>query len=170
VGGVEMTVKFSLRPALPADVPDVLRLIRGLAEYERLLHEVTVTETDLREALFGQQPRIHATLAAVDGKSVGLALCFYTFNTFKGRPTLFLEDLFVEPQYRGAGIGLALMRHVAQRAVAEDCRRLEWRVLNWNQPSIDFYERLGAELIDDWQTRQLSGDALVSLAKGTSHG
>jgi hypothetical protein len=141
-----------------------------LAAYERLLHEVTVTETDLQQALFGPQPRIHATLAEADGRSVGLALFFYTFNTFKGRPNLFLEDLFVDPEYRGAGIGLALMRHVAQRAVAEDCRRLEWRVLNWNQPSIDFYERLGAELIDDWQTRQLSGDALVSLAKGTSHG
>ena len=100
-------------------------------------------------------------------RPVGLALFYYTLNTFKLRPNIFLEDLFVDPAYRGSGIGLALMRHLAQRAVAEGCGRLEWRVLKWNQPSIDFYRRLGAERIDDWHTKQLSGDALVALAKGT---
>jgi GNAT superfamily N-acetyltransferase len=159
-----------LRPAAPTDVPEVLRLIRALAEYERLLDEVTATEADLRDALFGPLPRIHAVLAEVDGKPVGLALFYYTFNTFKARPGIFLEDLYVEPAHRGAGIGLAFMRHLARRAIAEHCGRIEWRVLNWNQPSIDFYQRIGAEPMSDWQTRQLGGDALVALAKGTAYG
>jgi GNAT superfamily N-acetyltransferase len=161
---------FLLRPATPGDVPEVLRLIRGLAEYERLLHEVTATEAELRDALFGSVPRAHAVIAEVDGAAVGLALFYYTFNTFKLRPNIFLEDLFVDPGYRGSGIGLALMRHLAQRAVAERCGRIEWRVLNWNQPAIDFYERLGAKPVDSWHIKQLSGDALAALAKGPSHG
>ncbi|HYZ24781.1 MAG TPA: GNAT family N-acetyltransferase [Rhodopila sp.] len=155
---------FTLRDAAPADLPAIVRLIRGLAEYERLLHEVTVTEADLRPALFGPQPRLQATLAEVGAERVGLALFYYTFNTFKARPNIFLEDLFVEPAHRGKGIGLALMRHLARKAVAEGCRLLEWRVLHWNQPSIDFYERLGARAMQDWQTRQLDGDALAALA------
>jgi GNAT superfamily N-acetyltransferase len=159
-----------LRPATPPDVPQVMRLIRGLAEYERLLHAATATEADYHEALFGPVPRTHAILADVDGRSVGLALFYYTFNTFKARTNIFLEDLFVDPAHRGTGVGLALMRALAQRAVAENCGGIEWRVLNWNQPAIDFYQRLGAKPIDAWHTRQLGGDALVSLAKGTSHG
>jgi GNAT superfamily N-acetyltransferase len=159
-----------LRPAAAADVPDILRLVRGLAEYERLLHEVTATEAELDNALFGSAPRGHAVIAEVDSVAVGLALFYYTLNTFKLRPNIFLEDLFVDPKYRGSGIGLALMRHLAQRAVAEGCGRIEWRVLNWNQPAIDFYERLGAEPIEAWHTKQLRGRALVALAKGLSDG
>jgi GNAT superfamily N-acetyltransferase len=165
-----MTPDPTLRLAAPTDVPSVLRLIRGLAEYERLLDEVTATEAGLHEALFGPLPRAFAILAEVDGAAVGLALFYYTFNTFKLTRNIFLEDLFVDPTYRGSGIGLALMRELAKRAVVENCGRIEWRVLNWNQPSIDFYQRLGAEPIDDWHTKQLSGDALVALARGTSHG
>jgi GNAT superfamily N-acetyltransferase len=165
-----MTPNPTLRPATSADIPDILRLIRGLAEYERLLHEVTATEAELRDTLFGPLPRAHAILADVDGEPVGLALFYYTLNTFKLRPNIFLEDLFVDPAHRGAGIGLALMRYLAQRAVAENCGRIEWRVLNWNQPSIDFYQRLGAEPIENWHTKQLHGDALVALAKGIPHG
>ncbi|MDR3532466.1 MAG: GNAT family N-acetyltransferase [Rhodopila sp.] len=165
-----MTPSVTLRPARPDDTPDILRLIRALADYERLADEVTATEHDLHEALFAPRPHAHAILAETAGKPVGLALFYYTFSTFKARPNIFLEDLFVEPAHRGTGIGLALMRTLAQRAVAENCRRIEWRVLNWNQPSIDFYQRIGAEPIDDWHTRQLGGDALVSLAQGTSHG
>jgi GNAT superfamily N-acetyltransferase len=161
---------FTLRPAIPSDIPDVLRIIRALAAYERLSHAVTATEADLQAALFGASPRIHADLAAVDGAVVGMALYYYTFNTFAARPNIFLEDLFVDPAHRGGGIGLALMRLVAQRAVAEDCRRVEWRVLDWNQPAIDFYQRLGAKTVLDWQTRTLSGSALVALARGTSDG
>jgi GNAT superfamily N-acetyltransferase len=165
-----MTRDVVLRPAAPGDGPEVLRLIRALAEYERLLHEVTVTESELHEALFGPLPRIHAIVAEIDGGPVGLALFYYTFNTFKLRPNIFLEDLFVDPAHRGTGIGLALMRSLAQLAVTENCGRIEWRVLNWNQPSIDFYHRLGAQPIESWHTLLLRGDALVSLAKGTSHG
>jgi GNAT superfamily N-acetyltransferase len=165
-----MIPTFTIRPAVPADIPSVLRLVRALAEYERMLHEVTATETDLHEALFGPLPRAHAVLADVDGDPVGLALFYYTLNTFKLQPNIFLEDLFVDPAHRGSGIGLALMRHLAQRAVAENCGRVEWRVLNWNQPSIDFYHRLGAQPIQNWHTLLLGGDALVSLAEGTSHG
>ena len=168
--GMSGAAAFSLRPAMRPDVPEVLRLIRALAEYERLLDQVTATEAALQEALFGVRPRIHADLAEVDGRVVGLAVFYYTFNTFRLCPNIFLEDLFVEPAHRGSGIGLALMRGLARRAVAETCGRLEWRVLNWNQPAIDFYERLGAKPVRSWQTRTLSGDALAALARGTSHG
>jgi len=161
---------FTLRPATPSDLPEIVRLLRALAEYEHLLHETTVTEGDLCEPLFGPLPRAHAILAETGGRAVGLALFYYTFSTFKARSNIFLEDLFVEPAHRGAGIGLALMRHLAQRAVAENCARMEWRVLDWNQPSIDFYQRIGTETMQDWHTRQLGGDALVALAEGYSHG
>jgi GNAT superfamily N-acetyltransferase len=160
---------FTLHDALPSDVPDVLRLVRGLAEYEQLLHEVVMTQADLHTALFGPQPRAYAVLAEANGAAVGLALWYYTFSTFRGRPDIFLEDLFVEPAHRGQGIGLALLRHLAQRAVAENCRRIEWRVLNWNAPSIAFYESLGATAMQDWHVRQLGGDALIALAQGVEN-
>jgi GNAT superfamily N-acetyltransferase len=165
-----MTVPPAIRAARPGDVPAVLRLIQGLAEYERMLPEVTATEAELHEALFGPLPRAHAVLAEVDGDPVGLALFYYTLNTFKLRPNIFLEDLFVDPAHRGSGLGLALMRHLARRAVTEGCGRIEWRVLNWNQPSIDFYRRIGSKPNDDWHTLQLGGGALVALAEGNSHG
>jgi GNAT superfamily N-acetyltransferase len=158
----------TFRSAVPSDTPAILSLIRGLAEYEHL--SVTATEPELCEALFGPLPRAHAILAEIGAFPVGLALFYYTFSTFKARANIFLEDLFVEPAHRGTGVGLNLMRHLAERAVTENCDRIEWRVLNWNQPSIDFYQRLGAESVDDWHTRQLGGDALVSLVKGLSHG
>ncbi len=160
----------AIRPVRPTDTQAVLRLIRGLGEYERMLHEVTLTEAELTQALFGPQPRIHAVLAEVNGNAIGLALFYYTFNTFKARPNIFLEDLFVEPAHRGIGIGLALMRHLAGLAMKENCARLEWRVLNWNQPAIEFYRRLGAQPIQSWQTLLLRGDALAALAEGNSHG
>jgi GNAT superfamily N-acetyltransferase len=168
--GTPMTLPFILRPVGPADTQAVLRLILALAEYEDLLQAVKATEADLHQALFGTPPHIHAVLAEVNGDPVGLALFYYTFNTFRARRNIFLEDLFVDPAHRGTGIGFALMQHLARRAVAEHCGRIEWRVLNWNQPAIDFYQRLGARSIQDWQTLLLGGDALVSLAEGTSHG
>src|SRR5579863_8875395 len=161
---------FLLREATPSDVPDVLRLARGLAAYERLLHEAIATEADFHTALFGPQPRAHATLAIAGDRAVGLALWYYTFSTFTGRPDMFLEDLFVEPAWRGRRIGLALLRHLARHAVAERCRRIDWRVLNWNQPSIDFYESIGARAMQDWHVRQLGGTALRALAEGADHG
>ena len=165
-----MTRKATIRPAVQADVPDILRLIRGLAEYERLLQEVTATEALLHEALFGNVPRAHVLLAEVEGAAVGLALYYFTLNTFKLRPNMFLEDLYLEPAHRGRGIGIALMQRLAQLAVAENCGRIEWRVLNWNQPSIDFYQSLGATPMTDWHVRQLGGDALRALAQGDRHG
>jgi GNAT superfamily N-acetyltransferase len=160
----------TIRPATPADTASILRLIRALAEYERLSHQVTATEAGLHEALFGPLPRAYAILAEAGGEPVGLALFYYTLNTFTIRNNIFLEDLFVEPAHRGTGIGLALMRHLARLAVAGNCGRIEWRVLNWNQPSIDFYRRLGAQPINDWHTLLLGGGALAALAEGTSHG
>ena len=165
-----MTPPFIIRPARSTDVASVVRLIRGLAEYDHLLPEVTATETDLQQALFAPLPRAHAVLAEIDGTAVGLALFYYTLNTFKLRSNIFLEDLFVEPAHRGSGVGLALMRHLARRAVTENCGRIEWRVLNWNQPSIEFYQRIGSKPIDNWHTLQLGGDALAALAEGKSHG
>jgi len=162
--------EFLLREATPSDVPEVLRLVRGLAEYEKLLHEAVATEADFHTALFGPQPRAQAVLAVADGSAVGLALWYYTFSTFTGRPDMFLEDLFVEPAWRGRRIGLGLLRYLARRAVGEKCRRIEWRVLNWNQPSIDFYQSLGAEPLRDWHVRQLGGAALRTLAEGADNG
>jgi GNAT superfamily N-acetyltransferase len=163
-------MKATIRSATPADIPHVLRLIRGLAEYEHMLDQVTLTEADLRDALFGPRPRVSAIVAQDDGPPMGLALFYHTFNTFRARSNIFLEDLFVEAEYRGQGIGLALMRHLAQVAIAQNCGRIEWRVLNWNQPSIDFYKRIGAVQALDWQTRQLGGARLAALAEGKSHG
>ncbi len=165
-----ITPPFTLRPAYECDLPDIVRLIRGLAEYEHLLHEATVTEDSLREPLFGPTPSARVILAQTNGHPAGIALFYYTFSTFTARSNIFLEDLFVEPAHRGAGIGLALMRHLAQRAIAENCRFVEWRVLNWNQPSIDFYERIGSEPITGWHTRKLGGEALAALAEGHTHG
>jgi len=165
-----VTRAVTLRPATPTDLPDIGRLIHGLAEYERLLHETTFSEDDLRDALFGPLPRARVILAEAGGRPVGFALFYYSFSSFKACSNIFLEDLYVEPAHRGVGIGLALMRHLAQGAMAENCRCIEWRVLNWNLPSIDFYQRLGAETMQEWHTRQLGGDALAALAEGHSHG
>jgi diamine N-acetyltransferase len=162
---------FILRDALEADVPDIRRLTRALAEYEKLLHEAVATEDDFRAAMFGPQPRAYAIVAEPPGeKPVGLMLWYYTYSTFTGRPDIYLEDLFVEPSHRGQGIGLALFRRLAQRAVAERCRRIDWQVLKWNLPSITFYEQLGATRMQDWHVMQLGGGALRALAEGTRNG
>jgi GNAT superfamily N-acetyltransferase len=162
---------FILRDAVVDDVPHIRRLTRGLADYEKLLHEAVATEADFRAAMFGPDPRAYAILAERAGQPpVGLALWYYTFSTFTGRPDIFLEDLFVEPSQRGTGIGLALLRALARRAISENCRRIEWRVLNWNQPSIDFYQSLGAVPMQGWHVRQLGGAALRALAEGAKNG
>ena len=154
-------------PAEPADVADVARLVHGLAEYERELHRFTATEADFHRVLFEPGPRAFAILARIDGgPAVGVALFYHTINTFMATTSLFLEDLFVEPEHRGKGIGIGLMRAVAARTVADGCGWMEWRVLNWNQPAIDFYERLGACSVDKWHVRQLSDAALTALAQG----
>jgi GNAT superfamily N-acetyltransferase len=156
------------RPATAADVPAIHRLTRGLAEYERLLHRFTATEADLAAMLFGPDASARALVAG--DPPTGIAVYYYTISTFSGRRGIFLEDLFVEPDHRGTGLGLALLRRLAEIAVEENCTGIEWRVLNWNQPAIDFYQRLGARMMTDWHVRQLDGDALIALAKGRSDG
>ena len=159
-----MTDGVSLRKAVESDAGEILRLVRALADYEKLLHEVKATEADFREMMFGPRPSAYAVLAEADGAAVGLALYYHTFSTFTGRCDLFLEDLFVMPTYRGRGIGIALFRHLAGTARDEQCRRIEWRVLDWNKPAIDFYHRIGARPMTDWNVMRLQGDALVALA------
>jgi GNAT superfamily N-acetyltransferase len=154
----------AIRPAIPDDVPLVLELIRGLAEYERLTHELSATEPALREHLFGPRPYCEALIAEDGDGPAGFALFFHTYSTFLALPGLHLEDIFVYPERRGRGIGKALFVRLAQIAVERGCGRVEWTVLNWNEPSIGFYKSLGARLLDDWTSCRLDGDALRSLA------
>jgi GNAT superfamily N-acetyltransferase len=142
--------QFLIRAAAPADVAEVMRLIRALAEYEKLSHMVAGTEARLREALFGPRPAAEALIAEHGGRAVGFALFFTTFSTFLCKPGILLEDVFVEPGHRGLGIGKALLKKLAELAVERDCGRVEWHVLDWNEPSIRFYESLGAKLMKEW--------------------
>ncbi|WP_344589847.1 GNAT family N-acetyltransferase [Actinomadura vinacea] len=153
-----------IRPATPDDVPAILRLVRDLAEYERALHEVKATEEDLRTALFGEEPRVFAHVAEHDGEVVGFALWFLTFSTWLGRHGIYLEDLYVDPATRGQGHGKALLAELAKIAEERGYGRVEWAVLNWNTPSIAFYESLGARPQDEWTTYRLTGDPLAKLA------
>jgi GNAT superfamily N-acetyltransferase len=152
-----------IRSASVADVPDILRLIRALAEYEKLSHEVVATEAALARALFGPRPAAEVLLAEQDGRSVGFALFFQNFSTFLGKPGIYLEDLFVEPAFRGRGIGRDLLRAIARLAVERGCGRFEWAVLDWNAPAIGFYKSLGARPLDDWTVMRLTGEALHKL-------
>ena len=158
--------KFKLRPAVREDAPALLRLVRALAEYERLLHEVRTSEADLEAALFGEPRRASALIAESAGVAVGFALWFYTFSTFTGRAGLYLEDVYVLPEHRGRGIGRAIFRHLAAHALAEGCARFEWAVLDWNEPAVGFYASLGAQPLAEWTVQRLSGPALASLAAG----
>ena len=157
-------MSVTVRVASPADTPLILAFIRDLAEYERLLHEVEATEADIRRDLFGENPRAFCEIAERDGTPVGFALWFYSYSTFRGRAGIYLEDLFVVPGARGAGAGKALLRRLAQRCVEADLGRLEWSVLDWNTPSIEFYDSLGAMTRDGWTVRRLYGEALETLA------
>jgi len=153
-----------VRVAAFADAPLILGFIRELAEYERLLGEVEATEADIRRDLFGENPRSFCEIAEYGGEPVGFALWFYNYSTFRGRAGIYLEDLFVRTEARGVGAGKALLRRLAQRCVDADLGRLEWAVLNWNAPSIAFYDSLGASAKTEWTVRRLDGDALESLA------
>ncbi len=155
---------FIIEAARPQDVPVVHSLIRGLAEYEKLLHLVVGTEAQLEAELFGPQRVIEAVVGWEDGNAVGFALFFQNFSTFLARRGMYLEDLFVVPQARGKGYGKALIRHLAQLAVERQCGRFEWAVLDWNQPAIDFYRALGADVMPDWRVCRLTGDALKRFA------
>jgi GNAT superfamily N-acetyltransferase len=154
---------FCIETARPQDAGILLSLIRGLAHYEKLSHLVVGTEAQLREELFGARPVIEAVLGWEDGEAVGFALFFHNFSTFLARRGLYLEDLFVVPAARGRGYGKLLMRHVARVAVERGCGRFEWAVLDWNRPSIEFYQSLGADLLPDWRICRLTGAALAAL-------
>jgi GNAT superfamily N-acetyltransferase len=154
----------TLRPATRADAPTILRLIRGIAEYERLAHEVKATEPLLREHGFGSRRVFHAILAERDGQAVGFALFFFTFSTFTGRPTLYLEDLFVIPAERRGGIGSRLLTRLAQIAVERHCGRMEWSVLDWNTPARDLYFKLGAKAMEEWTVFRMTPDVFERLA------
>ena len=161
-----MTVKQDIRieRATEADVPLIFRLIQGLAVYEKLAHEVTATEEGLRETLFGARPAAEVIIAYAGDTPAGFALFFPNYSTFLGKPGLYLEDLFVLPEWRGHGLGLALMKRLAGIAVERGCGRFEWSVLDWNTPSIGFYQGLGARLMDGWSIVRVDGDALTTLA------
>jgi GNAT superfamily N-acetyltransferase len=148
----------------PDDVADILRFIRALANFEKLEGEVVATEDSLRETLFGPRRYAEVVFVEADGVRVGFALFFHNYSTFLGRPGLYLEDLFVAPEQRGAGYGKLLMRHLAGLATARGCGRLEWWALDWNRGAIDFYRSLGAEPMSDWTVHRLTGDALARLA------
>jgi GNAT superfamily N-acetyltransferase len=156
---------YDLRPATPADIPALVALINALAEYEKLAHEVTGRPEDLERALFGDRPYAEAVLAWVEGTPAGMALFFHNFSTFLMKPGIYLEDIFVQPAYRGQGIGKALLVHIGKLALERGCGRLEWSVLDWNTPAIDFYQRMGAEIKPEWQTCRVTGAALAALGE-----
>lgn len=158
-----MTIE--IRQAEQGEEALVLGFIRKLADYENLLHEVVATEADIREALFGESPRCRCELAFWNGAPAGFALWFYNFSTFAGKAGIYLEDLFVEPELRGKGIGKALLRHLARRCVAEGLPRLQWWVLDWNAPSIAAYEAMGARPMSEWTVYRVSGPELAALAR-----
>jgi len=154
----------SVRPATPADVPAILEFIRELAEYEHLLHAVTITAEDLERDLFGPRPYAEALIASDGERPVGYALFFHSYSTFRGRPGIYLEDLYVQLAERGRGHGKALLSGVAKLAVQRGCARLEWSVLDWNEPSLRFYRQMGAKPLNDWTVQRVDGEALAALA------
>jgi GNAT superfamily N-acetyltransferase len=156
----------TVRPAAPEDAALILSFVRDLAEYEKLLHEVEATQAHIEAALFCDAPKAFCDIAEIDGEPVGLALWFYNYSTFVGRHGIYLEDLFVRPSARGAGAGKALLANLARRCVAQNLGRLEWAVLDWNAPSIAFYDSLGAASMDEWTVRRMTGEALERRAAG----
>ena len=159
--------ELKIERAAPRDVPLILRLIKALAEYERMSGDVVATEEGLRETLFGARPSAEVVIAYAGEEPAGFALFFQNYSTFLGRPGLYLEDLFVVPEYRGRGYGTALLQHLASLAVERGCGRFEWSVLDWNEPAIGFYKKLGAKPMDAWTIFRVTGDALGALARQT---
>jgi GNAT superfamily N-acetyltransferase len=156
----------SVRPVRPDDVPAVVGLVRELADYERALHEVRLTEEQLTERLFGDSPALFGHVAVVDGHVVGMALWFLNFSTWRGTHGIYLEDLYVQPQHRGSGLGKELLRTLAETCVQRGYNRLEWAVLDWNTPSIEFYQAQGAVPMDEWTVFRLTDEALTTFAAG----
>jgi GNAT superfamily N-acetyltransferase len=161
---VTAQTKFRIEPATERDVPIILSLIKGLAEYERLSNEIVATEKSLRESLFGSRRVAEVILGYAEAEPAGFAVFFHNYSTFLGRPGIYLEDLFVKPEWRRRGLGTQLLRYIAQQAVARNCGRLEWSVLDWNKPAIGFYKKLGARAMDEWTVYRVTGDELRKLA------
>jgi GNAT superfamily N-acetyltransferase len=159
-------MSFTIRPAEPDDAESIAALILELATYERLEHEAKASPDALRRHLFGPRPHAEALMAEVEGRPVGFALFFHNFSTFRGQPGLYLEDLFVKPEHRGQGIGKAFLRRLAALAVERGCGRLEWAVLDWNEPAIGFYRSLGARPMHEWTVFRVDDEALERLAQG----
>ena len=155
----------TIRPAIAADVPQILAFVRALAAFEREPDAAVATEADLLRDGFGPNPFYFCLIAEYDGQPAGFALYFFNYSTWTGRPGLYLEDLFVQPEFRGLGIGKALLQRVAAIAVEKSCPRLQWEVLDWNTPAIDFYRAMGAEFLDEWRNVRLTGEALARLAR-----
>jgi len=155
---------MTIRSATPADIPQILIFIRALATYEREPDAVTATEEGLLRDGFGPNPFYYCLMAEHEGHPAGFALYFFNYSTWMGRPGIYLEDIFVEPKFRGLGIGKALLKQVAAVAVEKNCPRLQWEVLDWNTPAIDFYRAMGAEFLDEWRNVRISGEALERLA------
>ena len=157
--------EFRIEPATERDIPVILKLIKGLAEYEKLAHEVVATEEGLRESLFGARRVTEVLIGYAGNDAVGFAVFFHNYSTFLGRAGIYLEDLFVLPEWRRRGLGTQLLRRIAQIAVERGCGRLEWAVLDWNEPAINFYKKLGARAMDEWTVFRVTGEALERLAR-----
>ena len=159
-----MAADITLRLATEQDVPQILAFIQGLAEYEKLADQVVATEASLAKTLFGDKPYAEVVIAEYQQQAAGFALFFHNYSTFLAKPGIYLEDLFVLPQFRGKGLGKTLLSYLAKLALERDCGRLEWSVLDWNQPAIDFYQAQGAKMLHDWRINRVSGNQLTQLA------
>jgi GNAT superfamily N-acetyltransferase len=162
---MEPTCSIRIEPATEADIPQILAFIRGLAEYEKLAHQCVATEESLRQTLFGPRRYADVLIARRSDLPVGFALFFHNYSTFLAKPGIYLEDIFVLPEHRGAGVGKALLRRVAQIALERNCGRFEWSVLDWNEPSIEFYKRIGATVLPDWRICRMTEQQIAQLAE-----
>ncbi|PZQ45412.1 MAG: N-acetyltransferase [Micavibrio aeruginosavorus] len=160
-----MSDSYKIRDAVQDDAPLILSFIRELADYEKLLHEVSASEQDIRATLFGASSKAFALIAECEGRPAGFALCFYNYSTFQGKPGIYLEDLYVRPEFRGRGLGKGFFAHLAKRALLENCGRIQWWVLDWNKPSIEFYKSMKAVPMDEWTVYRLEGQSIEDLAK-----
>jgi len=164
-----MSTAFTLRPTTPSDIPALHALMRDFAAYEKLEHRFKITQSRLHEALFTPNPPLHSIMAEADGAPIGFAIWFFLFGTFSGERGLFVEDVYVQQTHRGQGIGLALFRHMARVAQEHGCTGMDWSVLDWNTPAIEFYRRIGAKPIEGWIPQSLNGDAFIALANGANN-
>lgn len=160
-----MSTDINIRLATPQDVPTILKFIQGLAEYEKLADQVVATEEKLEQTLFGDKRYAEVVIAEYNQQAAGFALFFHNYSTFLAKPGIYLEDLFVLPDFRGKGLGKVLLSYLAKLAVERDCGRLEWSVLDWNQPAIDFYQAQGATMLHDWRINRVTGENLKALAQ-----